>query len=70
MKGHEPPLVDVILTYGTTLCLKSLNFKTGVSYRHHIISTLMKCHTPNYANCKKQLESFKSFGVAKYIISI
>ncbi|CAG2193393.1 unnamed protein product [Mytilus edulis] len=67
MKGYEPSLVDVILTNRTTLCFKTLNFNTGVSDCHHMISTFIKGHTPNCVNSKTQYRSFKSFNVDNYI---
>ncbi|CAG2192289.1 unnamed protein product [Mytilus edulis] len=57
MKGYEPSLVDVILTNRTTLCFKTLNFNTGVSDCHHMISTFIKGHTPNCVNTKKVMLS-------------
>ena len=47
MKGCEPSLVDVILTNKNNLCFKTLNFNTGVSDCHHMISTFIKGNTPN-----------------------
>ena len=45
MKGYEPSLVDVILTNKNNLCFKTLNFNTGVSDCHHMISTFIKGNT-------------------------
>jgi hypothetical protein len=52
MKGYEPSLVDVILTNKNNLCFKTLNFNTGVSDCHHMISTFIKGNTPNCVNRK------------------
>ena len=63
----EPSLVDVILTNKNNLCFKTLNFNTGVSDCHHMISTFIKGNTPNCVNSKIQYRSFKDFDVNKYI---
>jgi len=67
MKGFEPSLVDVILTNRTTLCFKTLNFNTGVSDCHHMISTFIKGNSSNYVKSKTQYRSFKEFDVVSYI---
>ena len=67
MKGYEPSLVDVILTNKNNICFKTLNFNTGVSDCHHMISTFIKGNTPNCVNSKIQYRSFKDFDVNKYI---
>jgi hypothetical protein len=67
MKGFEPSLVDVIFTNRTTLCFKTLNFNTGVSDCHHMISTFIKGNIPNYVKSKTQYRSFKEFDVVSYI---
>ena len=66
MKGYEPSLVDVILTNKNNLCFKTLNFNTGVSDCHHMISTFIKGNAPNCVNSKIQYRSFKDFDVNKY----
>jgi ERCC4-related helicase len=70
MKGCEPSLVDVILTNKNNLCFKTLNFNTGVSDCHHMISTFIKGNIPNCVNSKIQYRSFKDFDVNKYISDI
>jgi hypothetical protein len=52
IKGCEPSLVDV--TNKNNLCFKTLNFNTGVSDCHHMISTVITCwyvgtHESSYA---------------------
>jgi hypothetical protein len=55
MKGCEPSLVDVILTNKNNLCFKTLNFNTGVSDCHHMISTFI-CRLPRlYLFCISQI---------------
>ena len=67
MKWCEPSLVDVIFTNKDNLCFKTLNFDTGVSDCHHMISTFIKSNTPNCVKSKTQYRSCKDFDVNKYI---
>jgi hypothetical protein len=69
MKGYEPSLVDVILTNKNNLCFKTLNFNTGVSDCHHMISSFIKGNTPNCVNSKIQYRSFKDSYINHLVLS-
>ena len=52
-KDCNPSLVDVILTNESKSGFKSLNFNTGVSDCHHLISTFIKGNIPICENIKQ-----------------
>jgi hypothetical protein len=60
-KDCNPSLVDVIPTNKSKSCFKSLNFNTGVSDCHHLISTFIKGNIPICENIKQLHRSFKNF---------
>ena len=66
-KDCNPSLVDGILTNKSKSCFKSLNFNTGVSDCHHLISTFAKGNIPICENIKQPYRSFKNLDVDAYI---
>jgi hypothetical protein len=66
-KDCNPSLVDVILANKSKSCFKSLNFNTGVSDCHHLISTVIKGNIPICENIKQPYRSFKNFDVDAYV---
>ena len=46
MKNCQPSILDVILTNARTSCIKVLNFHSGISDCHNMISTVINNATP------------------------
>ena len=60
MKNCQPSLLDVILTNANRSCIKVLNFPTGVSDCHNMISTVINNATPKNEKVKFKYRSFKN----------
>ena len=63
MKNCKPSLSDVILTNSKTLCVKTLNFATGISNCHNIISTVINNQIQKDEKQRIQYKSYKSIDV-------
>ena len=60
MKNCKPSLLDVILINSKSLCIKTLNFATGISDWHSMISTAINNQIPKNEKHKIQYRSFRS----------
>ena len=60
MKDCKPSLLDVILTNSKSLCMKTLNFGTGISDWHKMISTVINNQISENEKYKIQYRSFIS----------
>lgn len=60
-KNCTPSLLDVILTNSQHLCMRTLNFTTGVSDCHNLISTVINSSCPSYEKTKISYRSFRNF---------
>ena len=60
MKNCKPSLLDVVLTNSKSLCIKTLNFATGISDWHSMISTVINNQIPKTEKHKIQYRSFRS----------
>jgi hypothetical protein len=60
MKNCKNSLLDVILTNSKSLCFKTLNFTTGISDCHNMISTVINNITPANEKQKIKYRSFKN----------
>ena len=60
MKDCKPSLLDVILTISKSLCMKTLNFGTGISDWHNMISIVINNQIPKNEKYKSQYKSFRS----------
>ena len=67
MKNMQPSLVDVILTNRNKLCMKTLNFSTGVSDCHNFISTVVNNNVPKTEKQKVSYRSFRKLNVDDYV---
>ena len=63
MKDCKPSLLDVILTNSKSLCIKTLNFGTGISDKHYMISTVINNQIPKNEKYKIQYRSFRSVDI-------
>lgn len=63
MKNCKNSLLDVILTNSKSLCFKTLNFTTGISDCHNMISTVINNITPANEKQKIKYRSFKNLDV-------
>ena len=64
MKDCKESLLDVIITNNKKLCMKTLNFATGISDCHNMISTIINNTTPRNEKEKIKYRSFKNLDVA------
>ncbi|KAJ8307587.1 hypothetical protein KUTeg_014863, partial [Tegillarca granosa] len=62
----NPSLVDVILTNKPGMCEKTVNFNTGISDCHHLISVGIKSLMPSLKPKKCAYRSFKNFDLHNY----
>ena len=60
MKDCKPSLLDFILTNSKSLCMKTLNFGTGISDWHNMISIVINNQIPKNEKYKIQYRSFRS----------
>ena len=60
MQNCKPSLLDVLLTNSKSLCIKTLNFATGISDCHNMISTVINNQIPKNEKQKLQYRSFRS----------
>ena len=60
-KNCTPFLLDVILTNSQHLCMRTLNFTTGVSDCHNLLSTVINSSCPSYEKKKISYRSFRNF---------
>ena len=63
MRNCKESLLDVILTNNKKLCMKTLNFTTGISDCHNMISTISNNITPRNEKQKIKYRSFKNLDV-------
>jgi hypothetical protein len=63
MKNCKNSLLDVILTNSKSLCFKTLNFTTGISDCHNMISIVINNTTPANEKQKIKYRSFKNLDV-------
>jgi hypothetical protein len=63
MKNCKNSPLDVILTNSKSLCFKTLNFTTGISDCHNMISTVINNTTPPNEKQKIRYRSFKNMDV-------
>lgn len=63
MKNSKPSLLDVILTNSKTQCIRTLNFATGISDCHNIISTVINNQIPINEKQRIQYRSYKSIDI-------
>ena len=59
-KNCKPSLLDVILTNSKSLCIETLNFTTGISDWHNMISTVINNQIPKNEKHNIQYRSFRS----------
>ncbi len=58
MKNCSPSLIDIILTNNRKLCIRTLNFSTGISDCHNMISTVINNSIPVQEKQKIKYRSF------------
>ena len=63
MKNCTPSLLDVILTNRKSLCMRTLNFSTGISDCHNMISTVINNTIPIQEKQKISYRSFKKLDI-------
>ena len=63
MKNCTPSLLDVILTNSKSLCMKTMNFATGISDCHNMICTVINNTIPNHQKIKINYRSFKTLDI-------
>ena len=63
MNNCKNSLLDVILTNSKSLCFKTLNFTTGISDCHNMISIVINNTTPANEKQKIKYRSFKNLDV-------
>ena len=68
-KDCLPTLNDVILTNISRLCIKSLNYSTGISDCHNFISTLYS-NIPKDEMSKFEYRSFRDFNQDQFIMDL
>ena len=56
IKDCKPSLLDVILTNSKSLCMKIVNFGTGISDWHNMINTVINNQFPKMKNIKFNIE--------------
>ena len=66
-KNCTPSLLDVILTNSQHLCMRTLNFTTGVSDCHNLISTVIYSSCPSYE--KTKISQAVTLGIADWCTS-
>lgn len=63
MKNCTPSLLDVILTNSKPLCMKTMNFATGISDCHNMISTVINNTIPKNQKIKISYRSFRNLDI-------
>ena len=69
-KNCVPSLLDVLLTNSKNLCMRTLNFSTGVSDCHNMISTVINNTTPNIGKTKSTFRNFDNAAFLEEIANI
>ena len=67
MKNCNPSLLDVFLTNSKKQCIRTLNFATGISDCHNMISTVINITIPNMEKQKISYRSYRNFNYEDFV---